>query len=155
MLADSSDAKPPRQPSADDVLRALQRDLDPRRPVIPRDSTSGVRSTYPTDSAPDSSTMRRAGPLLPEGYRLVDRPGRLASGSGWEWMFVFEERGTGDVEQPIRLLPNLLLERMEIISEGGRESVVFMISGDVTEYHGENYLLVQKLFVRPNLGNLR
>jgi hypothetical protein len=32
---------------------------------------------------------------------------------------------------------------------------VFIVSGEVTEYHGVNYLLVQKLLIRPSMGNLR
>ena len=44
---------------------------------------------------------------------------------------------------------------MEIIAEGGRKSVVFVVSGEVTEYRGVNYLMIQKLLIRPDLGNFR
>jgi hypothetical protein len=52
-------------------------------------------------------------------------------------------------------LPNRLLEDMEVASAGGSKSVVFIVSGELTEYHGANYLLVQKLLTKPNLGNLK
>jgi hypothetical protein len=90
---------------------------------------------------------------LPDGYRIVDRPGRLVR-QAEHWVFSFESRGRGAVEIPIRLLPNRLLEDMEVFSAGGTKPVVFVVSGEVTEYHNANYLLVQKLLTRPNLGNL-
>ena len=92
--------------------------------------------------------------LYPDGYRIVDRPGRLTR-EGDFYTFTFESRSEGIPELPIRLLPNRLLEDMEIVSEGGTKSVVFLISGELTEYHGVNYLLTQKLLTRPNLGNLK
>lgn len=92
--------------------------------------------------------------LMPDGYRIVDRPGRLAR-EGDYWVFSAESRGRGAPDLPIRLLPNRLLEDMEIVSEGGTKEVVFIVSGELTEYHGVNYLLVQKLLTRPDLGNIK
>ncbi|MFO0973001.1 MAG: hypothetical protein U1A27_06130 [Phycisphaerae bacterium] len=92
--------------------------------------------------------------LYPDGYRLVDRPGRLVR-QGEQWMYAIESRGTEQAELPLRLLPNRMLEDMEIASGGGTESVVFLVSGEVTEYKGVNYLMVQKMLLRPETGNLR
>ncbi|HVP11521.1 MAG TPA: hypothetical protein VMV94_10080 [Phycisphaerae bacterium] len=92
--------------------------------------------------------------LMPDGYRIVDRPGRLTR-EGDYWIFSFESRGRGETELPIRLLPNRLLEDMEMASSAGSKEVVFVVSGEVTEYHGVNYLLIQKLLTRPDLGNLK
>ena len=56
---------------------------------------------------------------------------------------------------PIRLLPNRLLETALAISGAGTRSVVFIVSGEVMEYKGMNYLLLRKVLVRRDLGNFR
>jgi hypothetical protein len=71
------------------------------------------------------------------------------------YVFSIESRSDGPPEPPIRVLPNRLLEDMEIASAGGTISAVFLVSGELTAYHGVNYLLVQKLLTRPKLGNLK
>ncbi len=147
---------PPRpEPSADEVLRALEpREGTPRQIVRPVEPGESVRRTLAPQDQPRNAIVPVDTRLLPDGYRLVDRPGRLAR-EGEYWVLAFESRGTQSAEPPMRLLPNRMLEDMEIASAGGTQPVVFLVSGEVTQYHGVNYLLVQKLLVRPNLGNLR
>ena len=103
---------------------------------------------------PPNAIVPPAPKLFPDGYRIVDRPGRLTR-EGDYYTFTFESRGQGTPDLPIRLLPNRLLEDMEIASEAGTKPVVFLVSGELTEYHGVNYLLLQKLLTKPNLGNLK
>jgi len=145
----------PRQPTAEEVIKALQDVTSPARPVIPPAAPGGV--VEKTIDAPVElpDTGGRSGRLLPEGYRLVDRPGRMVESPDGGWMFVIEERGQGALEASLRLLPNRYLEQMERVSEDGTQAVVFIVSGDVTEYRGSNYLLVQKLLLRPQMGNLK
>ena len=57
-------------------------------------------------------------------------------------------------QRPIQLLPNRLLETTIALSGGGRQGMVFLVSGEVTVYKGDNYLLLRKVLVRRDLGNL-
>ncbi|MCK6456462.1 MAG: hypothetical protein L6Q92_08030 [Phycisphaerae bacterium] len=147
--------EPRDEPSASDVLeRLMPREGVPQpivRPVVPGQRRPMATAT---EALPKNAVVPLESRLLPDGYRLVDRPGRLQR-EGDFWVFAFESRSTQAAEPPMRLLPNRMLEDMEIASAGGTRSIVFLISGEVTEYHGVNYLLIQKMLVRPNYGNLR
>jgi hypothetical protein len=156
-VVDSDEPEPPVEPSATDILRELSKPTDaPPRPVIPPTRPGPVvrRTVVSPDALPANAVAPVSRRLLPDGYRLVDRPGRLTR-EGEYYVYAFESRGRGEVEPPIRLLPNRLLEDMESFSAGGTKPVVFLVSGEVTEYHGVNYLLVQKLLTRPDVGNLK
>lgn len=149
------DPPPRREPSATDILRELTKQSQPPKPVLrPATPDRVARTTVAAEAMPPNAIATPIPRLLPDGYRLVDRPGRLAR-EGDYWVFSFEDRGQASPQLPIRLLPNRLLEDMEQFSEGGTKPVVFVVSGEVTEYHGVNYLLVQKLLTRGNLGNLK
>lgn len=150
------DPEPRREPSYAEILKELQKETRSQpRVITPPIRPGGQRRSI----APPSRGSADGGPaghakLLPDGSRLVDRPGRLTR-EGDYFTFSFEDRGQGAPPIPIRLLPNRLLEDMEIISAGGTKLLVFVVSGEVTEYRGVNYLLIQKLLVRPNLGNFK
>jgi hypothetical protein len=152
----SSDLEPPREPTPEEILRELTRQSGaaPRPVIPPARPGQTVRRTVDASTLPPNAIAPPTPKLFPDGYRIVDRPGRLTR-EGDFYTFTFESRSEGIPELPIRLLPNRLLEDMEIVSEGGTKSVVFLISGELTEYHGVNYLLIQKLLTRPNLGNLK
>ena len=66
-------------------------------------------------------------------------------------------RRTGDVllegTDAVRL-PNQLLEMMADQVESGATGLVFVVSGEVTEYGGERYLLTRSAIGRPIMGNL-
>lgn len=148
---------PRRLQSGTDVLERLRRRQE-TTPVIPpvRQGVTRreVRTTIAEGAIPDNALRPVDRKLLPDGSRIVDRAGRLTR-DGDYLTFTFESRGEGPIEIPLRLLPNRLLEDMEMIAEGGRKSVVFVVSGEVTEYRGVNYLMLQKLLIRPELGNFR
>jgi hypothetical protein len=151
-----ADPEPRREPTPSEILKNLieKNSAAPKpvvRPVVPgqQQVTTINPSALPTNAIGPVTPK-----LMPDGYRIVDRPGRLAR-EGDYWIFSFESRGRGETELPIRLLPNRLLEDMEMASSGGTKEIVFVISGEVTEYHGVNYLLIQKLLTRPDLGNFK
>lgn len=153
----ATELEPPREPSAADILKALTRpeDAPPKPLILPSQQGQTVRrKDVDPGSLPPNAVVPMAPRLYPDGFRIVDRPGRLTR-EGDYYVFAFESRGRGEPEMPIRLLPNRLLEDMEIVTAGGTRPVVFQISGELTEYHGANYLLVQKLLTRPELGNLK
>jgi len=152
----TQDPDPRRTISPEELLKELQKDtMRTGRPITAADRPGPAqRRVVDVDSVADGGIRPAAKKLLPDGSRIVDRPGRLTR-EGNYFTLSFESRGQGAPEMPIRLLPNRLLEDMEIVSAGGTKSIVFVVSGEVTEYRGVNYLLVQMLLVRPDLGNLK
>ncbi len=150
---DAEDPKPRREPSPSEIIKMLQEEREPRKTVLTLPSRPGEERRTTVIDAPNA-IQPLVHKLLPDGSRIVDRPGRLARHDDY-FVFSFESRGEGAPEPPIRLLPNRLLEDMEIYSEGGEKPVVFVVSGEVTEYRGLNYLLIQKLLLQPDLDNLK
>jgi hypothetical protein len=150
-----ADPEPKREPTPTEILRELTKQANPPRPVVPPITPGSTdRRTVSSAALPPNAIRPPTAKLLPDGYRLVDRPGRLVR-DGDYWVYSIEDRAQGDPEMPVRLLPNRLLEDMERFSAGGTKPVVFVVSGEMTEYHNVNYLLVQKLLTRPELGNLK
>lgn len=145
--AGQPDVRTPPQISAEDLLREFQKDRPRATPILPTGS-------------PDEEILERdltspvTGRRMPDGYFLVDRVGRLTREGDW-WIFVFEGESPAHPEPPLKLLPNQLLERMVIASEGATSSSVFVVSGEVTEFKSENYLLLRKLLHRRSMGNLQ
>lgn len=118
-------------PTAEDVLKALQRSR-PMNEVIP---PVGVTS---------SQLRKNKRKLLPEGWTIIDRTGRLEKHKNW-WTFIFEP-ALGD--QPIKVLPNAKLEQMVRTTIHSDKVEIYTISGEVTVYQDENYLLA-RMAMRP------
>ena len=150
-VGSSSDMQSAPKVSADDVLKQFERDRPKARPLLPgsRPGTEVVR-----DSIGDDDPLRTPA-RLPEGYFLVDRAGRLTREGPW---FVFNFMGDNNPastpDPPMRLLPNRMLERMIRESKGSTSSVEFIVSGEVTDFMGENHLLLRKLLRKRGVGNL-
>ena len=85
---------------------------------------------------------------------LIDRVGRVVPGEKW-WTLVFENRGQQASDKPIRLLPSQLLESAISLSKGGTQSAIFLVSGEITTYENNNYLLLRKVLLRRLVGNIR
>ncbi len=153
----TEDGPPPRtRVNAQDILDRMRKNRRENQPILPvRPGINRVERTNVSPNAVPSNTVAPVNrKLRPDGSRIVDRAGRLTS-SGDYLTFTFESRSEGMQELPLRLLPNRLLEDMELISESGRKPIVFVVSGQVTEYRGVNYLMVEKLLQRADLGNFR
>ena len=124
--------------TAEELLRALQRQRPVNRVILPA-------------SRAQSDPRPAHGPLLPEGSTMVSRSGWLRRDAHW-WTFVFDP---ADGEPPTKLLPNADLEVMVRTVGGSAGPVKFIISGDVTVFRHENYLLVRDarrlLGAQPNL----
>ena len=125
----------------DDVLERLRR-LQPARTVV----------TVDDDSAGDTAKARHS--TTPGGAPLVDRPGRLIAAGDW-WSFVFESDHPDYPEPPVKLLPNRNVELMVEVSDRGTTGLVFIVSGEVTAFKGESYLLPRAARRRIDSGNLR
>lgn len=136
----------PRQPSAEDIIREFQKQRPTVVPVLP----SGGEDEVSVRGESQAKTR----PRLPDGYMLMDRSGRIAQEGPW-WVFAFESDSGTHPEPPMKLLPNQALERMVRESRGGLEPIVFVVTGEVTDFRGENYLLPRKVLRKRDLGNLR
>jgi hypothetical protein len=103
------------------------------------DKTSGKGSVAP--GAPPVTVLR-------EGSFVVDRIGRInRTPDGSQAEFVFEADNNTLRDPPMIVLPNLKLVAMENAVGIANRDLRFRITGMVTEYHGRNYLLLEKVVV--------
>jgi hypothetical protein len=68
---------------------------------------------------------------------------------------VFESDHPEYPEPPMKLLPNQSVELMLRASARGGGGLVFVVSGEVTLFEGENYLLPRVAMRRIDTGNTR
>jgi hypothetical protein len=141
----SSAIEAPGMPTAEEVIKAFEQNRPANTAVQPLDTVADV-TTRP------GSESKRLRARYPDGYLLIDRPGRLSRDGDW-WVLTFESDGKGLEEPPMKLLPNRMLERAVYELEGSA-NLVFIVSGEVTDYNSENYLLLRKLLRRQELGNI-
>jgi len=144
-LEPAATPKPAMEGSVDEVLAQLQAQAPPSRPM-------SMTVVAPASQPVDAVDKR---PLAsPEGAPIVDRPGRLIQQEGWS-VFAFESDHPEHPEPPLRVLPNLNLEMMIEASRRGTNGLVFMVSGQVTTFGLENYVLIRSArnrLVASNLG---
>ena len=112
--------------TAEELLRELQR----RRPVNVVIPPSGAR-----DRTHRSSNQE----LWPDGWTVLDHPGRLERVGAW-WVFHFQDDKAGG---SVKVLPNAALEVMVHIQADSENADSFTVSGEMTVFGLENYLLVR------------
>ncbi len=135
----------PRNPTQARILAELLRDAEQARPrpILSDPDTGSVAS--PADLGDGVS-------LLPDGYLLGDRSGRLVR-RGDHVEFHFTPGGPAEDAPGIMTLnKNALLEAMETEAEAGVKE--FVISAEVTRYRGHNYLNLLKYRRQLSHGNL-
>lgn len=130
--------------SVDEVLRAM-REREPRQPIL--------STLQPSTNTSQGSRAMAAGILRPDGSMIVRRPGRLIREKDW-WVFAFESDDPDEPELPIRLLPNKSLELMVREAKEESSGLIFLVTGDVTLFERQNYLLPRVAIRRIDLGNL-
>lgn len=148
---------PVREPTAEEILKQLLSRPTRRSVALPQLTQVIPPESPNAASLPAANELqpRSAGTgLMPEHAMLVDRVGRVVPGERW-WTLVFENRGEQAADRPIRLLPSRLLETAISLSKGGTQCTVFLVSGEVTTYENSNYLLLRKVLVRRQIGNIR
>jgi hypothetical protein len=143
-------ASRPAEASADDVAAELL-GKTPSRPIVPvvkpklpkiEPSASGATSGRPLQAGPGKNAVHRLARLL---YRE----------EGQKWSRVAFEADNTLREPPMRVLPNIYLERMETLSNNGKAfGAVFHISGEVYRYKGMDYLLLRAVIKKHHLGQL-
>jgi len=139
---------PKRQASSLDVLHSLLAE-DVARPVL--------LSTAPPPVAAAPSVAPGADKPLAGGREsmVIDRIVRvLPQEVGPWWEARFESDNTLE-DPPMKLLPCAHLDKAqgyEARKRPGAPSLVFRVSGLVTQYKGEQYLLLGKLLIERNMG---
>ncbi len=137
-----------RRPQQVDVLqKLLERQVRPE-PILPEQP-----ERRPGRKLPDANavTASDGSPLLPEGTVLIERPGRLVVHED-RAEFVFAPDENHRAAATMEILKSQLLEAMESQAEGGDNQ--FIISAEVTRYHGRNYIILRKVLRRVPNGNL-
>ncbi len=142
-----------REARPEDIIQQLL-ESKPRRAVVLPDSMPAAVTLDPAAGPVAEGDVSTGQQLWPEETMLVDRPGRLVPGDKY-WTFSFEDKGSPIARKPIRLLPNRMLENAVAFGGDKALGVVLVVSGEVTEYRGTNYLLLRKVFVQRDIGNLR
>lgn len=130
--------------SAEDVL-SIMKEQRPAQQSIPSEPN--------LLTLPLAYRATNAGPLVPEGAAIVNRPGRLVRQGDW-WTFAFESDHADHPEPPLKLLPNQSLELMVEAATHSSTGLVFFVSGEVTAFEGENYILPRMAMRRIDAGNL-
>ena len=142
-IATNPASRPTRPPTASEIIEQLMTDSPVRTPQA---------STAP--APPNPGRAEAGGQARPEGTIVPEFPARLVRSENW-WTLVRETRGLHSEGPPVSVLPNRLLEIMVSASAGGTKSIVFLVSGELTEYRGVNHLLLHKVLIRRDLGNRR
>ncbi len=127
------------------LLRAKPGTAKPLQPLPDEDQQ--VKPRRQKDVAPDAADL----PLKREGDVISSRVGRLqkAEREG-DWEFAFESDGKTLRDPPMTLVPNRNLARMETAVKKSGMDLRFRLTGVVTQYHGQNYLLVEKAEIVPD-----
>ncbi len=141
---------------AENVLQKL---LEQEPPITPPVKTQDKQKKkkkiaikkQPVRFTPFASKVKTKQKLLPEGYYISDRRGRLIMTNNYP-VFVFESDGKAMADPPIKLLPNRWLEKMESDVSASPVPVIFRISGEVTCYHNQNFLLLRKVLIDRGIG---
>jgi hypothetical protein len=146
--AEEKPADPPAEPAepadppstADEIMDLMRRQKPSNEPIMPKSM--------------DSKAEGGGGFLMPEGSRISRKSGRIVKDGSW-WIFVPESDMPDRPEPRMKLLPCLHLEQMVRETEHAAAEVVYVVSGEVTVFQEENYLLVRVATRRASLGNLR
>jgi len=135
-------ATAPATQSAESVLENLLHQ-PPSNPVTPTNTTSGPANPVVTPAGTAAAPNVPEAMRLREGQFVWNRIGRLVKDDKTDqWMLAFESDGKDMQDPPMTLLPSRLLMSMEQATDNGKRPIRFKVSGQVTEYHGKNYLLV-------------
>ncbi len=140
------------QRSAEEMLRQMLQPstqaAQPLKPLpdepVPADVTGG-----PNAVAPAATTQ----PLMIEGSLVLDRIGRLTRCAvPGTWEFTFDSDGRQMTDAPLILLPNKSLSKLEDLWNNSYRDMRLRVSGEVTEYRGRNYLLLQRWVQVPDVA---
>lgn len=128
------------------------RTVEPAKPIAPTTSAHGDHKPtqpiqlYPTSQLDPAVIGTAPGGTLPtlqrEGDFVISRRGRLIRSSDSNHrLFLFEADDRQSPDPPMVLLPCQKLETMENFAEERGDTIVFVLTGQITTYRGVNYIL--------------
>ncbi len=129
--------------SSDDVMNMMQGEMPVSDVMDTRRERFG--------SATVASATRT---LQPDGATIINRPARVVR-QGSMCRLVFESDHPDSPEPPLTILPNQNMMRMVKLAAADNLGLVFIVSGEVTQFQGENFVLVQASTQRMASGNFR
>jgi hypothetical protein len=129
----------------------LQPQGDAARPLKPIDEAPpAVDATSGAGAVAPGGTPQQ---VLREGTLLLDRVGRLTRGEdGKTFEFTLDSDGRRMADAPMILLPNRRLMQLENHVQGSYRDLKIRASGEVMEYRGRNYLLLQRWSTVPDVA---
>lgn len=133
-----------RRPFQDDILKNLLNDREAAE-TIPRQDPG-----MPAQRAALFDGHREMSGVMPDGTPIVERPGRYYRNG--DQRLIELRLASGDRRISFELLPNALLEALE--REAATGVTQFTVSGELTRYGSQNYLLLRKVVQRVDNGNL-
>ncbi len=127
---------------AEDVLNVLKGATSETDPMDTRTRVA----------VPEAASAAR--PLRPDGASVINRPARVAR-RGSLYQLVFESDHPDSPEPPLTMLPNQHMLRMVQATKTQNLGVVFTVSGEITQFQGENFVLVRAATRRLDSANFR
>jgi len=145
-------------PSTQPATRPTTLPADQMLSRLLRPGGASGQALQPVENPPalDQTTGKPVAPNFPmnaiirEGDYVPDRTGRLTKTADGQFEFTFDTDGKNLQDPPLVILPNLALMRMETAVSSASRDLKFRISGQVTEYKGRNYILIDKVVVPPD-----
>jgi hypothetical protein len=141
----------PTNRTAEETLRQmLQPQGEAARPLQPiPDAPPAVDATSGDGAVAPGGTPTK---VTREGTLLLDRVGRLTRGDdGKTFEFTIDSDGRRMIDAPMILLPNRRLQQLEDRVQSSYRDLKIRASGEVMEYRGRNYLLLQRWSVVPEV----
>ncbi len=131
-----------RRPDPATVESELEQNRPQAAPIAPSSPAPGPLASDPLDRfRADDREL-----LWPEDFLLAGRRGQIRSNGQW-WEFVFAPTSEGGADKPVRILPNSKLRQMVAYARAANQAAEFGITGLVTEYRGENYVLAKDVTI--------
>ena len=144
---DSGPSSSPADKSQEQVLQELLKDPTPEPVTRPAEGSDVV--TIPSVQPVDPKT--KAPLIIREGDWVINRLGRFHADPKGSPLFVYEADGSALTEPPLVLLPSRKLELMEQLAKQ-RPDAKFLVTGEITAYHGKGYLLLRKVMLHRDMG---
>ena len=134
-------------------LRQALMNLPRIRPLAMANEQANTGDRKGGQSNPNQASASEG--IWKDGHTIVDRVGRLAFDPDDDrWLFAFEADSMSLAEPPVTLLPCQLLEKMEKETQRSGRPIKFRVSGEITRYQRQNYMLLRKVLLVYDQGNL-
>ena len=131
-----------RRPDPATVESQLEQNRPKAAPIAPSSPAPGPLASDPLDRfRADDREL-----LWPEDFLLAGRQGRIRHNGQW-WEFVFAPTPEGGTDMPVRVLPNSKLRQMVTYARTTNGAAEFGITGLITEYRGQNYILAKDVTI--------